>query len=105
MHAKPAILVVEHLNFFVHNVGPFFETIKAVIFYDDFAFLLFWRETTFWVSVLRGYLFNDLGNFVLKVILINKGKYLIFYCLEVSDLEDWGSFILVFSQQGFDDHL
>ena len=53
MLAKPAILVVEHLDVFVHDVGPLFEVSQVVVFnlhvrvspfpamiLDDFGLLL-----------------------------------------------------------------
>ena len=35
MLAKPAILVVEHLDVFVHDVGPLFEVSQVVVFNLD----------------------------------------------------------------------
>ena len=99
--AEPTIFVVEHLDVFVHDVGPFFEICQMVVFnlhglvlfypamiLDDFGLLVL-AEALIRVSILlRGDQVDDLEDLVLDVVLIDKGQYLILDGREVSHLED-----------------
>jgi len=110
MLAEPAILVVLHLDVFMHNVGPLFKVLKLVIF--DL------RRTPTTTIVFLGNLLllcltdralirvialllcvnqiNDLKNLMLNVVLIDEGQDLIPHCWEVCHLRDRRSFVIVF---------
>ena len=105
MLAKPAILVVEHLDVFAHSVSPIFDISQIVIvprfpgmIIDDLFLFLMTKPLSLVSNLICQYQVKNFKDLVLDFILINKVKYVAFDCREVSYLEYSWSLIIVFGQ-------
>ena len=109
--AEPAILVVLHLEVFVHDVGPFLQVLELVVFdlrvatsslvLDNFSGILV-LNGIFFSALLRIDQVDNFQDLGLDVVLVDKGQNLVFYCWEVGYLENRGSLVVVFVEQCHD---
>jgi hypothetical protein len=105
--SKPAILVVLHLEVFVHDVGPFLQVLQLVVFdlrvatsslfLDNFSWILVPNWIFLGVIALRrSDQVDDFEDLVLDVVLVYESQNLVFYCREVGHLENGGSLVVIF---------
>lgn len=113
--AEPAILVILHLDVFVHDVGPLLQVLQLVVFYlsvafptavvvfGDLRFFLVLSDARLGVAfVLGADQVDDFEDFVLDVIFVNKVQNVVSHCRQVCHLKYTWSFVVVFVEEGDD---
>ena len=108
--AEPAILVVLHLDVFVHDVGPLLQILKLVVLDLSAAtamlIVLGWRIALVLaeVAIIRvtGVIginkINNLEHLVLNIVFVDEGEDLVLDCRKVSHLKDGWALVVVLVQ-------